>query len=66
MSDQEHEPEYTVVVNHEEQYSVWSVLIPIPRGWRETGFRGSRGACLAHIAAVWTDLRPLSVRQGSS
>jgi MbtH protein len=65
MSDQEHEVEHTVVVNHEEQYSVWPVLIPVPRGWRETGFRGTRGACLAHIAEVWTDLRPLSVRRGS-
>jgi MbtH protein len=70
MSDDEyrpeHEPEHTVVVNGEEQYSVWPVLLPVPGGWREAGFRGSRSACLEHIALVWTDLRPLSLRSSLS
>jgi MbtH protein len=54
---------YNVVVNHEEQYSIWAVGRPIPAGWRAVGVEGTEGECLAHIAAVWTDLRPLSVRR---
>jgi MbtH protein len=54
---------YTVVVNHEEQYSIWPEGKAIPAGWRETGYRGPKDACLANIKAVWTDMRPLSVRK---
>lgn len=54
---------YTVVVNHEEQYSLWPADRRLPLGWREAGFEGSRPDCLAHVARVWTDLRPLSVRR---
>ncbi|GAA3846481.1 hypothetical protein GCM10022243_10820 [Saccharothrix violaceirubra] len=53
---------HTVVVNHEEQYSVWPADLPVPAGWREAGFRGTRAEALAHIETVWTDLRPASVR----
>ncbi|AUI58225.1 MbtH family protein [Amycolatopsis sp. BJA-103] len=53
---------YTVVVNHEEQYSVWPAATTPPEGWREVGFSGTREACLAHIATVWTDIRPASAR----
>jgi len=55
---------YQVVVNHEEQYSIWESNRRPPDGWRTEGFTGDRAACLAHIARVWTDLRPLSVRDG--
>jgi MbtH protein len=55
--------EYTVVVNDEEQYSIWAADRSLPLGWRETGTRGTKEQCLAHIAEVWTDMRPLSVRQ---
>ncbi|MBG0829766.1 MbtH family NRPS accessory protein [Planomonospora sp. ID67723] len=51
-----------VVVNDEEQYSVWWPDRELPPGWTATGFEGSRQECLDHIAAVWTDMRPLSVR----
>jgi MbtH protein len=51
-----------VVVNHEEQYSIWPADRDAPDGWRGAGVAGSRDDCLAHIAAVWTDMRPLSVR----
>ncbi|MEV6931341.1 MbtH family protein [Dactylosporangium sp. NPDC051485] len=57
------EPVFVVVVNHEEQHSVWPAGREVPAGWRETGVRGTRAECLAHIAQVWTDLRPLSVRR---
>ena len=54
---------YRVVRNHEEQYSIWPDDLPIPAGWRETGVSGPRADCLAHIEQVWTDMRPLSLRQ---
>jgi MbtH protein len=53
-----------VVVNDEEQYSVWAADREPPPGWRATGFAGTREECLAHIETVWTDMRPLSVRGG--
>ncbi|MEV0623427.1 MbtH family protein [Nonomuraea sp. NPDC050404] len=53
-----------VVVNHEEQYSVWPADRELPPGWRAAGFAGTREECLAHIETVWTDLRPLSARGG--
>ncbi|MET9484167.1 MbtH family NRPS accessory protein [Streptomyces sp. NPDC006638] len=53
---------FAVVVNHEEQYSVWPTDQEIPAGWREEGTRGSREECVARIGEVWTDLRPLSAR----
>ncbi|MFD9073020.1 MbtH family protein [Streptomyces lasiicapitis] len=54
---------HRVVVNHEEQYSLWPVDLEVPLGWTEAGFTGSREECLAHIGEVWTDITPLSVRQ---
>jgi MbtH protein len=57
------EPQYDVVINDEEQYSIWRSGLDIPAGWRAVGFRGSEEECLTHIASVWTDMRPLSLRQ---
>ncbi|MEU4831259.1 MbtH family NRPS accessory protein [Streptosporangium sp. NPDC023615] len=57
------EEKFTVVINHEEQYSIWPAGRDIPAGWREAGFEGGKSECLDHIAQVWTDLRPLSVRR---
>jgi MbtH protein len=54
---------FRVVLNHEEQYSIWPTSKMMPAGWRESGFHGSNVECLAHIEAVWTDMRPLSLRQ---
>lgn len=54
---------YKVVVNHEEQYSIWPVDRANPAGWRDEGKRGPKAECLAHIEAVWTDMRPLSLRK---
>jgi MbtH protein len=58
-------PDFCVVVNGEEQYSIWWADRELPMGWREDGFRGTREACLTHIAKVWTDMRPRSVRSNS-
>ncbi|CCH30861.1 MbtH family NRPS accessory protein [Actinosynnema sp. NPDC047251] len=54
--------EFLVVVNTEEQYSVWFADRDLPLGWRAEGTTGTRQECLDHIARVWTDLRPRSVR----
>jgi len=54
---------YAVVVNDEEQYSIWPAGLSVPAGWRTVGVDGAKADCLAHIAKVWTDLRPLSVRR---
>jgi MbtH protein len=54
---------YKVVINHEEQYSIWPVNRANPAGWRDAGKVGSKEECLEHIKQVWTDMRPLSVRQ---
>mgnify|MGYP001812556478 CR=1 FL=1 len=54
---------YMVVVNHEEQYSIWSADREIPMGWREVGSSGPKAECLAYIEEVWTDMRPLSLRK---
>ncbi|WP_431998488.1 MbtH family protein [Sphaerimonospora mesophila] len=54
---------YVVVRNHEEQYSIWPAGRDVPDGWTADGFAGPKDDCLAHIAEVWTDLRPLSLRR---
>jgi len=54
---------YKVVVNHEEQYSIWPVDKENALGWRDAGKSGTKEECLAHIKEVWTDMRPLSLRQ---
>jgi MbtH protein len=54
---------YSVVVNHEEQYSIWPADRELPLGWRAEGTTGTKAECLAHIEEVWTDMRPLSLRE---
>ena len=54
---------YTVLVNDEEQYSIWLADKAIPAGWRSVGKTGSKQECLDHIRTVWTDMRPLSLRK---
>ncbi|GAA2635036.1 MbtH family NRPS accessory protein [Actinomadura fulvescens] len=54
---------YDVVMNDEEQYSIWPAALPSPDGWRAAGFRGSKQACLSHIDEVWTDMRPRTLRE---
>jgi len=54
---------FKVVVNHEEQYSIWPDYKEIPPGWRAVGKSGLKLQCLAYIKEVWTDMRPLSLRK---
>ena len=53
---------YKVVINHEEQYSIWLADRPNPMGWHDEGKIGTKRKCLDYIERVWTDMRPLSVR----
>ncbi|MDA3650031.1 MbtH family NRPS accessory protein [Saccharopolyspora indica] len=63
MQDTENKSTYAVVVNDEEQYSIWPQARELPAGWRAVGVTGSKDECLAHIDEVWTDMRPLSLRR---
>jgi len=65
MSDNDREDKtiYKVVVNHEEQYSIWPAHRENALGWRGAGKTGTKEECLAYIKEVWTDMRPLSLRK---
>jgi MbtH protein len=54
---------YKVVVNDEEQYSIWPANRANALGWRDAGASGLRSDCLAFIADRWTDMRPRSLRE---
>ena len=54
---------FIVVVNDEEQYSIWPVERDVPLGWRQVGKSGSKAECLAYIGEVWTDMRPAGLRR---
>ncbi|WP_437759713.1 MbtH family protein [Sorangium sp. So ce1389] len=54
---------YKVVMNDEEQYSIWPADRDNPAGWKDAGKVGNKEECLAHIKEVWTDMRPLSLRK---
>jgi MbtH protein len=54
---------YRVVVNHEEQYSIWPLDREPPLGWHDAGKQGTKSECLAFVEEVWTDMRPLSLRR---
>ena len=57
------ETHYMVVVNHEEQYSIWPSWRELPAGWNPAGKQGRKDECLRFINEVWTDMRPLSLRR---
>ncbi|MEU4116663.1 MbtH family protein [Kitasatospora sp. NPDC028055] len=63
MSEPDDDRRHLVVLNDEEQYSVWPADRDVPAGWRAEGFEGTRQECLGHVAQVWTDMRPLSLRR---
>ena len=63
MSTDADDRAYKVVVNHEEQYSIWPADRDNPAGWSDAGRTGPKSDCLAHIKDVWTDMRPLSLRR---
>jgi MbtH protein len=62
-NDEEDDTIYRVVLNQEEQYSIWPEGREIPLGWSAVGNPGPKAECLAYIKEVWTDMRPLSLRK---
>lgn len=61
--EQEDNRIYKVVVNHEEQYSIWFADRENALGWNDAGKLGTKAECLEYIKEVWTDMRPLSLRK---
>jgi MbtH protein len=57
---------WRVVVNDEEQYSIWPAERENALGWRASGFQGTKQECLSHIESVWTDMRPRSLREAQA
>jgi MbtH protein len=63
VEEEEANTVYKVVVNHEEQYSIWPADRENALGWSDAGKTGLKPDCLAYIEEVWTDMRPLSLRK---
>jgi len=63
MFEDDDDRHYSVVVNDEEQYSIWPTGREVPAGWAEVGTTGTKTVCLEHIKEVWTDMRPKSLRE---
>jgi len=63
MHDVENASLLEVVINGEEQYSIWPVQRDVPNGWRKVGITGTKDECLEYIESTWTDMRPLSLRK---
>ena len=63
MTESEQRTIYDIVVNDEDQYSLWPDDQPCPMGWRKIGWKGSETECLAQIRELWTDLTPRSLRE---
>lgn len=63
IEEREDKTIYKVVLNHEEQYSIWPSYRDNPLGWKDAGKSGTKTECLAYIKEVWTDMRPLSLRK---
>ena len=60
--DKEDTTIYKVVVNHEEQYSIWPAQKSNALGWTDAGKTGPKAECLAYVKEVWTDMRPKNLR----
>ena len=63
MSWDDDNGQFKVVLNAEQQYSIWPAYLAAPAGWSEVGMQGTKGECLEYIDRHWTDMRPLSLRK---
>ena len=63
MSIDAEDTEFTVVINDEEQYSIWPTYKAVPQGWSEVGVKGLKPHCLDYIERTCTDMRPRSLRE---
>jgi MbtH protein len=61
-NDDTENTKYKVVENEEKQFSIWAADRANPKGWHDAAKKGSKSECLAYIKEVWTDMRPLSLR----
>ncbi len=61
--DEEDTQQYKVVINHEEQYSIWPADRENALGWFDVGKEGTKQEALDHIEEVWMDMRPLSLQR---
>lgn len=66
MSTQTKKDEYMVLINQEEQYSLWQAGKAIPLGWQAVGPTGNKESCLEYIKQVWTDMRPKSLKESNA
>ncbi|MBK4215977.1 MbtH family NRPS accessory protein [Paracoccus caeni] len=57
--------DYIVTISEDGRHAIWPGFRPLPWGWRAEGYRGSREACLAHIAVIWTEMRPTQTATGA-
>jgi MbtH protein len=58
-----HVEQFRVLINVEDQYSIWPIYKKIPYGWSDTGKSGTKEECLTYIQEVWTDMRPRSLKE---
>jgi MbtH protein len=66
MSIDNENTEFLVVINDQQQYSIWPAFKKVPSGWKETGKRDNKAKCLEYINQHWTDMRPLDLRNALS
>jgi uncharacterized protein YbdZ (MbtH family) len=52
---------FHIVVNDEDQHSLWPAFAGVPEGWRVVFGEASRSECLEYVEKNWTDMRPLSL-----
>ena len=66
LSQKDDEAGFVVLVSEEDQYCIWPSARPVPAGWRQVGAERSKAQCLAHVAEIWTDMRPRSLRSNGA
>lgn len=54
---------YSVVINHEGQYSIWPLGREMPGGWQKEGKTGNKNECLEYISGTWNDISPRSIEE---
>lgn len=66
MSDNPFDDEdgmFLVLINDEEQYSLWPTFADVPAGWRVVYGESSRADCVEYVDQHWTDIRPKSLKE---
>ncbi|WP_112471240.1 MbtH family protein [Streptomyces triticisoli] len=58
--------EFYVVVNDEDQHSLWPTFADVPAGWRVVSGPAGRAESIAYVEENWPDIRPRSLREATS